>query len=63
MKREGRFQNLIALRVGDEDLRQLEDVAEGERTSISAVIRRFIAEGLGRQDGPLGRKKRKGRAR
>lgn len=54
---------MIALRLGDEDLSQLEEIAERERTSISAVIRRFIAEGLGRQEGATGRKKRKGRAR
>lgn len=54
MKRESRFQNMIALRVGDEDLRQLEDIAEQERTSVSAVIRRFIAEGLVRREGLTG---------
>ena len=63
MRRESRFQNMIALRLGDEDLSQLEEIAERERTSISAVIRRFIADGLGRQEGATGRKKRKGRAR
>ena len=54
---------MIALRLGDEDLSQLEEIAERERTSISAVIRRFIAEGLGRPEGSTGRKKWKGRAR
>ena len=37
---------MIALRLGEEDCRQLEAIAERERTSVSAVIRRFIAEGL-----------------
>ncbi len=50
MRRKTRYQELIALRMGDEDLRQLEAIADRERTSVSAVIRRFIAEGLGRQE-------------
>ena len=37
---------LITLRIGEEDARQLEAIAERERTSVSAVVRRFIAEGL-----------------
>ena len=61
MKRKTRFSNLIALRLGDEDLRQLETIADRERTTISAVIRRFIAEGFERQGGAKGRKGRKGR--
>jgi len=46
--------------VGDEDMRHLEDIAEQERTSTSAVIRRFIAEGPKRQEDSKGQKSRKG---
>ncbi len=60
MRRKTRYENLIALRMSDEDLRQLEAIADRERTSVSAVIRRFIAEGLERQ-GEVTKSRRKGK--
>ena len=62
MKGARRFQELIALRLGEEDCRQLEAISERERTSVSAVIRRFIAEGLeGEIESKRTRRRGKGR--
>jgi predicted transcriptional regulator len=41
-----KYERLIALRIDDDDHRRLESLADRERTSVSAVIRRFVAEGL-----------------
>ena len=44
-----KYERLIALRIDDEDHRRLESLADRERTSVSAVVRRFVAEGLDRE--------------
>jgi predicted HicB family RNase H-like nuclease len=63
MASKRKYERLIALRIDDEDHRRLEALADRERTSVSAVVRRFVAEGLDRESEPVsGRKRRRGKS-
>ena len=49
MKRKTRYEVGFHLRMSAEDSRHLEAIAERERSTVSAVARRFIAEALDRE--------------
>lgn len=61
MERETNYQRLVSLRLGEQDLQRLEEIAKQERTSVSAIVRRFIVEGLEHYFGQSKRKQKKGR--
>ena len=63
MSRGTRYQTVIGIRLGEEDHRSLEAIAERERANISVVARRFIAQGLDREAGTKARQRRKQRKR
>lgn len=51
MDRETNYQKPVSMRLGKEDFQRLEEIAKRERTSVSAIVRRFIVEGLERHFG------------
>jgi hypothetical protein len=55
MRRQTRYEVGLHLRIGVEDYRRLEAIAERERSNVSVVARRFIAEGLDREAGAKAR--------
>lgn len=64
MKRKTRYEVGFHLRMSAEDSRHLEAIAERERSTVSAVARRFIAEGLDREteaEGTAKRPKKRGK--
>ena len=61
MDKETNYQRPIGLRLGEEDFQCLEEIAKRERTSVSAIVRRFIVEGLERYFGQNEKKRRKGK--
>ena len=62
MKREKKYEVVVALRMTEDDRARLEATAARWRTGLSSVIRRYVAEGLDRETAaPVKRAKRQER--